>query len=165
MRLLLAPTRGSWARLHARSLRGWRGQPPAPFWGCDSGAGLVPRMAGLRARGKVPLSTKGSPWGWKHPVKGWQSPTQGWPVWGWRPPTTLLPQEHRVAFLGGISLGQAPCSGAGRGAWGRGVRAWLLLRRFPFPVSSAAALAAGLVQSSGSGRKVAFRGEEREIKI
>lgn len=39
------------------------------------------------------------------------------------------------------------------------------MSKLPFPVSSAAALAAGLVQSSGSGRKVAFRGEEREIKI
>lgn len=36
---------------------------------------------------------------------------------------------------------------------------------FPFPASVAVMLAGGLVQSSGSGRKVAFRGKEEKIKI
>lgn len=70
------------------------------------------------------------------------------------------------AFLGPSPLqqGRSVCVVLG-GRWGRDGRAWLLLCLLPFPVSSAAASAAGLVQSSGSGRKVAFRGEEREIKI
>lgn len=120
MRLLLAPTRGSWARLHPRSLRSWRGAAPAPSWGCDGGAGLVPGTAGLRARVEVPLPTKGSLWGWKHPATGWQSPTQGWPGWGWHLPTTLLPQEHRVAFLGGAFLRPSPLQWGRLGCVGQG---------------------------------------------